>query len=283
MESYMVLHYTGGIKNAGVIFSFDPSSSTYKKLKDFDTDDANPQGSLLQASDGKLYGMTLNGGSSGNGVVFSFDPSSTTYKKLKNLDYYSGNPFHSLIQAGDGKLYGMIAYGGSSGIGVIFSFNISSSTFSTVKDFEYPEGSTPKGLMQASDGKLYGMTLNGGSSGTGVVFSFDPSSATFKKLKDLSSTNGSNPYGSLIQASDGKLYGMAAYGGSKNIGVIFSYDFSTSSYIKLKDFENTGGASPHGSLVQASNGKLYGMTTSGGSSNYGVIFSFDPPLLIILS
>ena len=62
--------------------------------------------------------------------------------------------------------------------------------------------------MQASDGKLYGMTTNGGSSGYGVIFSFDPSSSTYTKLKDFDNTNGANPYGSLMQASDGKLYGM---------------------------------------------------------------------------
>ena len=64
-------------------------------------------------------------------------------------------------------------------------------------------------LMQASDGKLYGMTTNGGSSSdNGVIFSFDPSSSTYTKLKDFDNTNGANPYGSLMQASDGKLYGM---------------------------------------------------------------------------
>ena len=44
----------------------------------------------MQASDGKLYGMTSNGGSSGNGVIFSFDPSSSTYTKLKDFDNTNG-------------------------------------------------------------------------------------------------------------------------------------------------------------------------------------------------
>ena len=42
----------------------------------------------MQASDGKLYGMTSQGGSSGYGVIFSFDPSSSTYTKLKDFDSY---------------------------------------------------------------------------------------------------------------------------------------------------------------------------------------------------
>ena len=200
----------------GVIFSFDPSSSTYTKLKDFDNNEmvANLSGSLMQASDGKLYGMTTQGGSNGYGVIFSFDPSSSTYTKLKDFDNTNGaNPYGSLMQASDGKLYGMTYQGGSSGDGVIFSFDPSSSTYTKLKDFDGTNGANPYGsLMQASDGKLYGMTTSGGSNGAGVIFSFDPSSSTYTKLKDFDDTNGANPYGSLMQASDGKLYGMTSVG-----------------------------------------------------------------------
>ena len=87
---------------------------------------------------------------------------------------------------------------------------------------------------------LYGMTLNGGSgrggTGLGVIFSFDPSTSTYTKLKDFDNTNGANPYGSLIQANDGKLYGMTSEGGSSNYGVIFSFDPSSSTYTKLDGF-----------------------------------------------
>src|SRR5687768_477969 len=47
----------------------------------------------MQASDGKLYGMTNNGGSSNLGVIFSFDPSSSTFTKLKDYNGINGaNP-----------------------------------------------------------------------------------------------------------------------------------------------------------------------------------------------
>jgi uncharacterized repeat protein (TIGR03803 family) len=48
----------------------------------------------------------------------------------------------------------------------------------------------------------------GGSNGRGVIFSFDPSSSTYTKLKAFDGTNGANPVGSLMQARNGKLYGM---------------------------------------------------------------------------
>src|SRR5690348_2724214 len=268
----------GGSSDAGVIFSFDLSSSTYTKLKDFDyTNGGYPYGSLVQASNGKLYGMTVSGGSSGNGVIFSFDPSTSTYTKLKDFDYTNGgSPYGSLVQAGNGKLYGMAAYGGNGGYGVIFSFDPSTSTYTKLMDFDNTNGGSPYGsLIQAGNGKLYGMTYQGGTNNTGVIFSFDPATSTYTKLKDFDYTNGSYPYGSLIQASNGKLYGTTGYGGSSDAGVIFSFDPSTSGYTKLKDFDFTIGSNPHSNLIQASNGKLYGLTVYGGNDYQGVIFSFD--------
>jgi len=268
----------------GVIFSFDPSTSAYTKLKDFDgTNGASPSGSLIQLSDGKLYGVTAGGGSSNHGVIFSFDPSNSNYSKLKDFDGDNGaNPLGSLVQASDGKLYGMTNTGGNYDVGgrsygVIFSFDPSTSTYTKLKDFDYTNGANPYGsLMQASDGKLYGMTTQGGSSGVGVIFSFEPSSSSYIKLKDFDGTIGGTPFGSLTQASDGKLYSMTAYGGSSDAGVIFSFDASSSTYTRLKDFNGTDGYNPNGSLKQASNGKIYGMTSGGGSGLQGVIFSFDP-------
>ena len=159
---------------------------------------------------------------------------------------------------------------------LFFLMTLPLSTYKKLKNFIIHRGYHPLGsLIQASDGKLYGMTSEG-SSNVGCYLSFDPSSATYTKLEDFDNTNGSQPDGSLIQASDGKLYGMTFYGGTSNVGVIFSFDPSSSIYTKLKDFDNTNGGSPLGSLMQASDGKFYGMTTGGGSNGEGVIFSFDP-------
>jgi uncharacterized repeat protein (TIGR03803 family) len=120
------------------------------------------------------------------------------------------------------------------------------------------------------------MTVFGGSSDYGVIFSFDPSTSTYAKFMDFNGINGSNPYGSLIQKNDGKIYGMTAYGGTNDAGVIFAFDPSTYTFAKLKDFDSANGSHPSGSLIPAKDGKLYGMTVSGGSSDAGVIFSFVP-------
>ena len=272
----------GGSSNAGVIFSFDPSSGIYTKLKDFGgADGSNPRGSLMQASDGRLYGMTRWGGSENRGVIFSFDPSRGTYTKLKDFtvskDFTVNGgyfPFGSLMQASNGKLYGMTNSGGVLNRGVIFSFDPVTEAYTKVKEFLGPDGSDPEGsLIQASNGLLYGMTPYGGKNVAGVIFALDPSSGNFHGISFPGDANGGRPTGSLMQASNGKLYGLTAAG---TYGVIFSFDPSSGTYTNLKSFGGTEGVSPAGSLVQASNGKLYGMTQYGGISSVGVIFSLDP-------
>lgn len=271
----------GGSWNGGTINKFDPAANKLTVLKSFESTASHPlKTNFLQASDGKLYAMTSEGGSSNKGVIFSFDPTSASYSILKNFDGTDGaKPNGSLIQARDGKLYGITSFGGINNRGVIFSFDPISFSYAKLNDFDYSNGAEPSGsLIQASDGKLYGMTPYGGSSGKGVIFSYDPSSSVYLKLKDFDGTDGEGPGGNLIQARNGKLYGITPGGGTGNKGVIFSFDAASAAYTKVKDFDNSkNGIYPTGSLIQASNGKLYGVTSAGGSSVfYGVIFSFDP-------
>lgn len=274
----------GGSSGNGVIFSFDPTAipfvNGYTKVKDFNgADGARPYGSFIQASNGKFYGMTLDGGTSNNGVIFSFDPATNAYSKAKDLGTNaSGNyPAGSLVRGSDGRFYGMTTNGGSGGVGVLYSFDPANSTYAIMHNFDGSDGANPNGsLIKGANGKLYGMTTNGGGTNNGVIFSFDPVTAAYTKLKDFDGTNGANPYGSLLKASDGNLYGMTNSGGSSGIGTIFSYEPVNNSFSKLKDFGGTDGSNPYGSLVQANNGKLYGMTFGGGNSGYGVFFSLDP-------
>jgi len=271
----------GGTNGAGTIIKFQPATNSVTTLQNFSMPaGANPCGSLVQASDGKFYGMTNAGGTNGLGVIFSFDPVSGDYLVLWNFESGTGaSPNGSLIQGSDGNLYGMTTYtyGGSTGNGVIFSFDPIGITYSVLWNFTGATNIHPFGsLLQASDGKLYGMTTNKGGPYYGVIFSFDPVNTTYTILKYFDFTSGAWPYGHLIQATDGMLYGMTWSGGSGANGEIFSLDPVSGIYTMLKGFIKTNGSSPYGSFMQASDGKLYGMTRLGGSSNVGVLFSFDP-------
>jgi len=241
----------------------------FKKLKDFNgIDGAWPEGGLVQASDGKLYGTTGAGGKSiptdydgqSNGVIFSFDPSTAVYKKLMDFGE-AGHPI-GLIQASDGKLYGTTFSGG----GDLFRYDISASSFTVLKAFRY-DGAYPSGLIQANNGKLYGTTYNtiagdyiNGINGTGnvaenevndagVIFSFDLKTLTYTKLKEFNYTDGDNP-GGIMQASDGLLYGTTSSGGQYGKGTIFSFDPASSTFKSLKDCTDSNGAGPLGSFLE---------------------------------
>ncbi len=81
----------GGTQNKGVIFSFSIAGNTLTKLHDFDgTGGASPYGGVIRASDGKLYGMTLNGGVNNLGAIYSFNLSNNLYTKIYDGSFATG-------------------------------------------------------------------------------------------------------------------------------------------------------------------------------------------------
>jgi uncharacterized repeat protein (TIGR03803 family) len=268
----------GGSDNKGVLFSFDISTNVLVKLVDFTgANGTYPSGSLVQANNGKLYGMTQTGGFNGVGTMFSFDPATNNMNHLLDFDNLNGAfPTGRLIQIDNGKLYGLTTSGGVEGSGTLFSFDPVTNNQEKLYDFINAANAFPHGSpVQAGNGKLYGMT-GGGINGSGTIFSFDPSTNIQTQLFDFDGNNGAYPNGDLTKAIDGKLYGMTPYGGSDGLGTIFSFDPSTNIQAKLVDFTGINGTNPYGSLVSASNGILYGMTSYGGINGSGTIFSFNP-------
>jgi len=94
-------------------------------------------------------------------------------------------------------------------------------------------------------------------------------------LHNFAGTDGSTPYYPLIQASDGNFYGVAYSGGTSNAGVIFKIT-SNGTYTVLYNLNGTtDGTGPAYSLVQATDGKLYGVTAYAPNGYHitGTIFS----------
>ena len=83
---------------------------------------------------------------------------------------------------------------------------------------------------------LFGTTSYGGADHGGTISKFIASTNNLTVAKSFESIAANPFYENLIQASDGKMYGMTAFGGS-GYGVIFSYDPSSGTYSKLKDFD----------------------------------------------
>ena len=155
------------------------------------------------------------------------------------------------------EFWGMTETGGTSGEGIIYKTDANGANQQVVYNWVKYEGKEPEGsLIQATNGKFYGMTPGGGTNDFGVIFEYDVATDTFIKILDFNGTNGKHPTGSLMQGANGKLYGMTTQGGTNDVGVLFEYTPTTNVYMKIIDFDQTNGAIPYGSLMEASNGKL---------------------------
>src|SRR4030095_4654991 len=178
------------------------------------------------------------------------------------------------------ELWGTTRWSGATGFGAVFKTNNDGTNPQLVFSFaDSLDGYDPQGgLIQAYNGKLYGTTFSGGINDDGVLYEIDPFTAGFTKKYDFSSLNtGSNPMGTLFAASNGKLYGMARYGGISNKGTFFEYDIASNIFTKIVDFDGpVNGSDPYSNtMMEGSNGKLYGTTPTGGLNNKGIIFEYD--------
>jgi uncharacterized repeat protein (TIGR03803 family) len=85
--------------------------------------------------------------------------------------------------------------------------------------------------------------------------------------------DGANPYGALIEGSDGWLYGVAAFKGGSDRGIVFRIRRGGGDYSVLKRFTGSeDGRNPYGRLLEGSDGMLYGTTSNGGRSDSGTVF-----------
>ncbi|MEI6021837.1 MAG: choice-of-anchor tandem repeat GloVer-containing protein, partial [Bacteroidota bacterium] len=274
---------SGGVNGLGVIFQYSISTNAYTKMFDLSTaNGSSAPGDIVQSSaNGKLYGLTRLGGINNQGVIFEYDYTTSTYTKKFDLastnTLIGGAPFCSPIFGSNGKLYGPLTVGGLASGGVIFEFDVTTSTYVKKIDFNFaPLGGNAYGAMvYAANNKLYGTTVLGGANNAGVIFEYDKTSSTYTKKFDMLAATGSAPYGAMIEAANSKLYGMSNLGGANSLGTIYEYNYSTNSYTKKIDLASATGSNPFGRLLQASNGKLYGLTKTGGANGLGVLFEYD--------
>ncbi len=276
----------GGANNAGIIYSYDISSGTEKDVFNFSKNSTGggpaPWGGLIQSGNGLIYGNTGAGGANSAGNLFSYKITTGAETDVHDFSYiYDGYyPIGSLVKANNRLLYGTTPYGGTHDSGTIFYYNFSTGADSILYNFgKGTDGRFPYfcSLLQANNGILYGMTLKGGAAGLGTIYSYNITTGTESVLHSFGSgTDGNQPFGSLIQAKDGLIYGMTTAGGTNSEGTIFSYNINTGVETDLWNFGSGGdGYYPYGSLVQAGNGLLYGMTSAGGTDDEGIIFSYN--------
>jgi len=193
------------------------------------------------------------------------------------------------LSAQKSELWGTTNQGGDYSAGVIFKTDSNGTNIQVMHSFYKNDGDgIYEGLVLANNGKFYGMTCNGGAYDAGVIYEYDSTFNTFTKKYEFHFADGKEPKGRLIEATNGKLYGLTSRGGntisssmygSWGCGVLFEYDYINNIYTKKVEFDDITGINPEGSLIQASNGKLYGTTVEmglfNGSTKNGTIFEYD--------
>jgi uncharacterized repeat protein (TIGR03803 family) len=278
--------YQGGSNGPGTAFKLNTDGTGFTVLKSFSYGSdqgagAYPYAGLLEGTDGRLYGTTIQGGTGSYGTVYQLNTDGTGFNVLHNFDYYTGAyPYAArLVQGTDGALYGTTYYGGSGSYGTVFKLNTDGSGFTVLQNFDYSTtgGYVYAGLMQGTDGALYGTAYQGGTSGYGTAFKLNTNGTGFTVLKNFDySASGGYVFAGLVQGSDGALYGAASSGGSGGYGTVYKLNTDGSGFTVLQNFDYSVGAYPYAGLLQGADGALYGTTYYGGTGSYGTAFKLNP-------
>jgi uncharacterized repeat protein (TIGR03803 family) len=264
-----------------------------------EADGGEPNGGLVQDSNGNLYGTTASGGNTsedcgavGCGVVFQLTLTGTESVLHAFAASTSDGALPTSLMLGiDGNLYGTTQLGGRSSDGTVFQVTLAGEetilySFRGGRDGMYPAAA----LVEGTDGMLYGTTPFGGAStsasplctgGCGTVYSISlAGTETVLYAFGGGNRNGANPYGPMIQGSDGNFYGTTDGGGSGTCsggcGTVFQITPAGVETALYSFASATDGVAPSTGLVQSANGNFYGVTMSGGALNDGTVFSITP-------
>jgi uncharacterized repeat protein (TIGR03803 family) len=273
----------GGAFDDGTVFAMTPSAGggfTFNTIHSFtgnDTDGLAPAWSIVQGSDGTLYGTAL-GGEFHNGMVFSLKPAGSggfTFNTIYSFPD-STNRIGALVMGGGGTLYGGTAKGS------IFRLTPDGRGGFDYQEIYFLNPDQDLGRVEMSlspTGTLYGTTFLGGAFGGGSVFSLTPDGNGFA-FKDLHSfngiTDGIGVLGRPLIGSDGTLYSVTQEGGPANHGTVFSLTPDASGDFVYKTVYNfqggTDNGGPLGPLTMDADGVLYGTTADG----FGTAFDLTP-------
>jgi uncharacterized repeat protein (TIGR03803 family) len=267
--------YVGGLELlcCGTAFKITPDGS-FTSLHTFCTqstclDGAMP-GRLVQADDRNFYGTTQSGGTRGGGTIFRMTSDgalTTLYNFCNGTGCGAGAvPSPGLMQGSDRQLYG------ATQTGVVFKMTLEG--YLTVLyrlSTSHGDGFQPCGPVEGRDGNFYGTTAFGGTSGNGTVYKITPVGQE-TNLYNFTGHHGSYPNCFLMQPTDGNFYGTTE-GGAGYDSTIFKIT-PNGAFTELYVFFSNGLGGGN-SVIQATDGKLYGVSAYGLAHGDGGVFIVD--------
>jgi uncharacterized repeat protein (TIGR03803 family) len=290
--------FFGGSQDRGVVFRFEPGTSSYVKVLDWTGNSGSAPGGfaiagLVRSPAGIWWGTTSGGGSQGRGTLFKL----TDAGALTVLAHFRGTifpegagPAATLSLDPGGFLLGTTESEGSTDGGTVFRLNLATEALSTVLQFTDPASQSQRGhalagrLADHGEPWLYGSAQRGGLSGRGVLFKVDRASGVVTTLADFTglagAAPGSMPRGPLLAGPDGRFWGVTEEGGASDSGTVFSIDPRTGNFASVIQFTDSGlerrGSRPVSGLTPAPDGQFWGTTAAGASGNHGTVFRVNP-------
>ncbi len=199
---------------------------------------------------------------------------------FEGFEIQGAYPVSGVILDAAGNLYGATYSGGGSinegpGAGVAFSVTAAGDYKILHRFTGGSDGAYPNALTLGADGNLYGSTL-GLTFDSDTLFKLDKTGNftllyTFRNGKALGASDPS----SVTRDTAGNLYGTTSFGGTEGTGTIFKLDTSNHLTVLYSFLNGNDGGNPRGGVTLDPAGNLYGTTTSGGSSNCGVLYRLD--------
>jgi uncharacterized repeat protein (TIGR03803 family) len=250
------------------------SAQAYEVLHSFtpteNHDPALPEASLIEASDGNLYGTAPGGG-----AVFRITPSGAVEVVLQAGLGSGERPHAPLIQATDGNFYGTMTGATHSADLVPFRLTSSGVLSRLSSDFRFTT-SIQASCIQASTGDLYLPAIQ--MQQIYVVRFFRPDfSGELQYIFQPAAIGFRDPgvVSAFVEASDGALYAATTGAGAFNAGLVFRMTLDGSFTVVHEFAGGTEGTAPR-SIMKAADGNFYGVTERGGTNNLGTIFQMTP-------
>lgn len=277
---------TGGTGGGGFIYKHTALGANFTKLYEFSGTAARyPNGTPLLASDGKLYGVCSMGGNladlyNNGGAIYKMNTDGTGFALIKQFNVQPGPSYPSgaLVEGPGGELYGTTR-NSATGFPAIYKINKDGTGFTILRSFTSSvEGYGLNDGVTLSGSFLYGACAGGGNLGGGTIFRIGTNGTGFQVLRNLptSGADGSTPLGGIIVASNGRIYGVNSFAGLNDNGVLYSMQTDGTGFTVHQNFSfATTGYVVQGKLLQASDGKLYGATSTGGSAFGGTLFRMN--------
>ena len=272
----------GRSNNGGTVFSVTTGGKftllhTFRAGANGTYANGNNPGQLIEGTDGKLYGTTINGGANsppGDGVLFRVNKDGSGFRVIHRFcsqtSCADGFAVTAMVAGTDGNLYGTTAYGGTGcDCGAIFRVT-PSGEYKIVFSFNRStDGYYPTSLILGPDGSLYGSSLV-------FLFKYTPATKAFQAFPlKFPLVHGAQSSGGVsVIGANGNFYGLYATYGVNGVG-LFEVERDGSN-LQAFPYYNTiaGGGTPE-RLILASDGNIW-LSDYNGVDGDGDILSLSP-------